>query len=538
MFRGGARTVMEHSYAHVPNNSIPRSTFMMGNGCKTTMDAGLLVPVGIYEVYPGDTFQVGVEGSARLGTSITPYMDNMYLELHAHYCPLRLLWSNFEKFMGARIPNPDSSIDYVIPQVVSPVGTGYANGSFYDYIGYPTQVPELSASALPGRMMNKTWNQWYRDENLQNSVVENTGDGPDTYTDTVLLRRGKRKDYFTSCLPFAQKGAAVEIPLLGTAPVTGIGMFDGNNVTTYAGVMRDTAGNVSVANTTPLLTFSTNGAIQFASTGPSGASRLPQIYADLSGATGANINDFRKAATVQQLLEIDARGGTRYVELLKSHFNVISPDFRLQRVEFLGGETLPVIVTPIAQTSESGSTPLGNLAAIGTVGFSGRPLFDKSFVEHGIIMILATVRADLNYQQGLNRSWSRRTRYDFYFPTFANLGEQAVLNKEIYAVGSAVAGQDDLVFGYQEPWGDLRSIPSRITGQFRSNFAQTLDIWHLAQYFTSLPTLNSTFIQENPPVDRIKAVADDYPDFLVDLWFSMKVTREIPIYGIPGLHKL
>lgn len=525
--RGGAPTVMRHSFAHVPDNRINRSTFMMSHGCKTTFDAGYLVPVSVLEVYPGDTFQVAVEGSARLATSITPYMDNMYFELHAHFAPNRLLWNHWENFMGAREPDPDSSIDYVIPQVVSPNSVGYTNGSLYDYLAYPTQVTNLSASALLGRMYNLTWNQWYRDENLQDSVVVDLDDGPDTYTDYVLLKRGKRKDYFTSCLPSTQKGAAVDIPLLGSAPV----------VATTAGIPTFDAGAATNQN---LILISTGG--WFGNTTGDNTSHAKWnttgLEADLSAAQAATINDLRLAATTQQLLEIDMRGGTRYVEQLKAHWNVISPDFRLQRVEFLGGLTRPVVVTPIAQTSETNTTPLGNLAAIGTVGFSDQHLFTKSFVEHGILMILATVRADLNYQQGLNRSWSRRTRYDFYFPTFANLGEQAVLNKEIYAQGTSA---DDDVFGYQEPWGDLRQKPSIITGQFRSNFAQTLDIWHLAQYFTSLPTLNSTFIQENPPVDRIKAVGVDdpsYPDFVTDLWFDVKATRELPLYGKPGIYKL
>lgn len=527
--RGGAPTVTSHSYAHVPDNSVPRSTFMMPNGCKTTMDAGYLVPVGIYEVYPGDTFVCNVEGSARLATPITPYMDNQYFELHAHYMPNRLAWEHWENFMGAREPDPDSTIDYLVPQIVSPADTGALNGSLWDYMSYPTQVPFVSASALPFRMYNLCWNQWYRDENLQDSVVVDIDDAASTYDDYQLLRRGKRKDYFTSCLPEPQKGAAVDIPLLGTAPVVPSGVDPiFTNGTTSAVIQTLGGGTNQIAYGAPT---SASAALRF--------TNVTGLDVDLTGASGASINDFRLAVATQQLLEIDMRGGTRYVELLKAHFNVISPDFRLQRVEFLGGIFSPVVVTPVAQTSETASTPLGNLAAIGTVGFANRHLFTKSFVEHGIIMILATVRADLNYQQGLNRSWSRRTRYDFYFPTFANLGEQAVLNKEIQVLGDA---DDELVFGYQEPWGDLRAIPSRITGQFRSNYAQTLDIWHLAQYFTTRVNLNEEFIQENPPVDRIKAVESGeettYPDYLVDLMFNMRVTRELPLYGKPGLHKL
>ena len=534
--RGGARTVMQHSYAHIPDNRIPRSTYMIHSGVKTTFDAGYLVPIRAIEVYPGDTFQVSTNGTARLATPITPYMDNMYFELHAHYCPLRLLWENFERFMGDRNPDPDSSIDYLIPQVASP-NTGYVNGTIYDYMAYPTQVAAVfSASALPFRMYNKMYNQWYRDENLIDSVYETTGDGPDTYTNYVLQRRGKRKDYFTSLLPEPQKGDEVDIPFLGTAPITGLGKrtqtFTGGALNAYEsdGTIHAYAQSAYVG---------TAADDQLIVKGNAATGGYPQIFADLSSASGASINDFRQAVTVQQLLEIDNRSGTRYVEQLKAHFNVISPDFRLQRVEFLGGNTAPVIVTPIAQTSQTDTTPLGNLAAIGTVGFGGRHLFTKSFVEHGIILIIATVRADLTYQQGLNRSWSRRTRYDFYYPTFANIGEMAVLNKELYLDGTAA---DEEVLGYQEPWGDLRTLPSVITGQFRSNYAQTLDIWHLSQYFTTRPTLNKTFIEEDPPVDRIKAVeggeSTTYPDFITDIVLDIKLTREIPLYGVPGLHKL
>jgi hypothetical protein len=513
---------------------------MVPNGCKTTMDAGYLVPVGIYEVYPGDTWQVSVEGSARLATPITPYMDNQWFELHAHYMPNRLAWEHWENFMGAREPDPDSTIDYTVPQIVAPAVTGALNGSLWDYMSYPTQVASLSGSALPFRFYNLAWNQWYRDENLQESVPFDVDDANSDYTDYVLLKRGKRKDYFTSCLPEPQKGAPVDIPLLGTAPVLGMYVSASGNSVVKTGYTHVNAAESPVS---PSISANALFAGSKSNVGTAMATAMnstnANVYADLSSATGASINDFRLAVATQQLLEIDMRGGTRYVELLKAHFNVVSPDFRLQRVEFLGGITSPVIVTPIAQTSETATTPLGNLAAIGTVGFSGKHLFTKSFVEHGIIMILATVRADLNYQQGLNRSWSRLTRYDYYFPTFANLGEMAVLNKEIRADGTA---NDNLVFGYQEPWGDLRTIPSRITGQFRSNFAETLDIWHLAQYFTTLPTLNSEFIEENPPIDRIKAVegggATTYPDYLVDVMFDMKLTREIPLYGKPGLHKL
>ena len=527
MNRGGAHSASQHNFAHIPNNSSPRSTFNRSCGRKMTMDAGILYPCFIDEVYPGDTYQANISGSARLATPITPYMDNMYMETHWFFMPNRLAWVNWERFMGAREPDPDSPIDFLIPQVIAPAVTGFVNGSLFDNFAFPTAAPLLPVCAFPSRMYNLCWNQWYRDENLQDGVTVDTDDGPDDPADYVLLRRGKRKDYFTSCLPFTQKGAPVDIPLGTTAPVVpnGVDPVYTNGVTnaviqTLGGGTNQIAFGAGTAAAAALRFTNTTG-----------------LRVDLTDASAATVNQLRQAFAVQHLLELDARGGTRYVELLRVHFNVISPDFRLQRVEFLGGGSSPVIVSPIAQTSETNDTPQGTLAAYATVGFNSGHGFTKSFVEHGVLMCLVSVRADLNYQQGLNRSWSRRTRYDYYFPAFANLGEQAVLNKEIFAIGGDGV-QDNLVFGYQEPWAELRYKPNEVVGQFRSNFAQTLDIWHLAQFFIALPVLGDAFIQENPPIDRIKALGDDYPDFLVDLAIDLKCTRGLPLYGVPGLRKL
>ena len=414
--------------------------------------------------------------------------------------------------------------------------TGYLNGSLHVYFGIPTQVAGLVHDSLFHRAYNLIWNSWFRDENLQNSVVVDVDDGPDSPTDYVLLKRGKRYDYFTSCLPFAQKGTAVPLPLSGNAPVRGtgksLGLSDGtNNVGLYS-------------NSTPLFSASTgdyNQNIGGAATGSTLVSANKRIgvtvagesgmVADLSAVTASTINALRQAFQIQKLYERDARGGTRYIELIRSHFGVISPDARLQRPEFLGGGHSNVNIVPVPQTSSTdATTPQGNLAGYGTVTASGHG-FVKSFTEHCLILGLVCVRADLSYQQGLNRMFSRQTRWDFYWPALSHIGEQAVLNKEIYAQNDA---NDALTFGYQERYAEYRYKPSMITGQFRSNFATTLDKWHLAQNFASLPVLNSTFIQEAPPIDRVTAVPT-YPDILFDSYFSLKCARPMPMYSVPGL---
>jgi len=544
------KSVDAHNFAMVPRADIPRSRFSMQKTLKTTFDSGFLVPIMCEEVLPGDTFNVNVTMFGRLATPIFPVMDNLHLDSFFFFVPNRLVWTNWVKFMGEQ-DNPSDSISYTIPQQVSPAG-GYAIGSLQDYLGLPTvgQVGAgntVSHSALPTRAYNLIYNQWFRDENLQNSVTVDKGDGPDSSpaTNYTILRRGKRHDYFTGALPWPQKGGtAVTLPLGTTAPVSGVGRVIMNNDSSITAANRGTIFNTYdgnehylVATGSPTRIFSDSvdtGSPLLVSPQGYGSN---QLYADLSQATSATINQLRQSFQIQKLLERDARGGTRYTEILRSHFGVTSPDARLQRPEYLGGGTTPINISPIAQTSGTGvsgqTTPQGNIAAMGTYMANGHG-FTQSFVEHGYVIGVVSVRADLTYQQGLRRHWSRSTRYDYYFPVFAMLGEQAILNKEIYVTGGSA---DDNVFGYQERWAEYRYNPSEITGLFRSTAAGTIDPWHYAQKFTSLPTLNSTFIQDTPPLARNLAVgsAANGQQFLLDAFFNINAARPLPMYSVPGL---
>jgi hypothetical protein len=521
------KSVDVHQFTMIPKADIPRSSFDCQSTHKTTFDAGYLVPVYVDEMLPGDTFRLNMTAFARLATPIYPVMDNMYLDSFFFFVPNRLIWSNWQKFMGQQA-NPGDSISYVVPQQVSPAG-GYAIGSLQDYMGLPTvgQVSNtgtVSHCAFWPRAYNLIWNEWFRDENLQNSVVVDIGDGPDTVTNYTLLRRGKRKDYFTSALPWPQKGASVTLPLGTSAPIA-----SDAPVSNRVGVISTTQGNA-------IKGLFADGAASNLLT-QANQTQTYGLYADLSQATAATINQLRQSFQIQKLLERDARGGTRYTEIIRAHFGVVSPDARLQRPEYIGGGSTSININPIAQTSGTNAsgttTPMGTLAAMGTA-LAHNHGFTYSATEHGVIIGLVSVRADLTYQQGLARMWSRSTRYDFYFPAFATLGEQAVLNKEIYVRGD---NNDDGVFGYQERWAEYRYYPSRISSLFRSTAAGTIDGWHLAQKFTALPTLNTSFIQDNPPVSRVVAVgaAANGQQFIFDSFFDCKKARPMPMYSVPGL---
>jgi len=520
------KSVDVHQFSMIPKAEIPRSAFNRQWVHKTAFDSGYLIPIYVDEVLPGDTFNMNVTMFGRLSTPIFPTLDNLHLDSFFFFVPNRLVWSNWQKFMGQQT-NPGDSISYSIPQIVSKAG-GYDVSSIFDYMGLPTTGQmtgsnTVSHNALFLRAYNLIYNEWFRDENLQNSLTLNTGDGPDVYTDYSLVRRGKRKDYFTSALPWPQKGTSVQLPLGTSAPVAFDGAYDakiGVKSTSFGGLTKDLVANITAQDVRLGGTTVANG-----------------LYADLSQATAATVNQLRQSFQIQKLLERDARGGTRYTEIIYSHFGVKSPDARLQRPEYLGGGSTPISINPIAQTSASnitgGSTALGNLAAMGTVLAKGHH-FKGSFTEHGMIIGLVNVRADLSYQQGMHKMWSRSTRYDYYFPVFAALGEQAVLNREIYVTGTSTDAQ---VFGYQERWAEYRYYPSQITGLMRSTSAGTLDPWHYAQKFTALPTLNSTFIQETPPVDRTLAVGSgaNGKQIIFDAFFSNRVVRPMPMYSVPGL---
>lgn len=524
-------TSQQH-FAMVPTAVIERSTFDRSHGWKGTFDAGYLVPVLVDEMLPGDTFSCNASIFARLATPKFPYMDNAFLDSFFFFVPNRLLWKHWVNLMGEK-PNPSDTTVYTVPQIDSGGAWTVGAGDLLNYMGVPQGVGGLHLNAWWTRAYNLIWNEWFRDQNLQDPVVVDTDDGPDDHTDYVLLRRGKRKDYFTGALPWPLKGDPVPLPLGTTAPVvfpSPAGVISGEVFGDNSGDL----GRMQVASSSSKTLFSANtGGSTLEDASLYGTATMPiDAYTDLSGATAATINQLRQAFQMQVMLERDARGGTRYIESIFAHFGVRSPDFRLQRPELLGVGETPINVNPVAQTSAPASgAPLGQLAGFGTVSATHGHGFTYSATEHGVIIGLVSVRADLNYQYGLNRMWSRQTRFDFYYPSLAHLGEQAILKQELYAIG---ASQDTETWGYQERYAEYRYKPSLITGEFNSRFAQPLDSWHLALKHTSLPTLSGGYIEEDPPFDRVIAITDE-PHFKCDIFFQYRCARPMPVYAVPGL---
>ena len=549
------RFVSQHRFAEIPKAEIPRSVFDRSFTTKTAFDSGYLIPVFFDEVLPGDTFDVNASFFTRLATPVVPIMDNLWLDSFFFFVPYRLVWDHWTNMHGER-KNPQDSVDYICPTVTAP-DNGFGFGSIYDYLGIPPDK-KLTVNALPLRACNLIYNEWFRDENLQDSLTVNTGDENDAPSTYSLFRRGKRHDYFTSCLPWPQKGDSVEVSLGGTAPVrisstaadtktvtaTPPLVFAEGPFSLSGGYFRAAGSDSEDPNIWYGANTSTGAGATFYSNGlqtssPTWSTDSLSAFADLSTASPITINSLRYAFQLQKLLERDARGGTRYTELLQSHFGVTNPDLRLQRPEYLGGSSTRITINPVQQTSSTNdTTPQGNLAAYG-VGSDVFHGFNRSFTEYGCIIGFVSVRADLTYQQGLNRAWFRKSRFDFYYPVFSHLGEQTVLNKEIYAQGPSVkdaAGNviDEQVFGYQERYAEYRYKPSMITGIMRSTAPQSLDVWHLSQKFENLPKLNAEFIQDNPPVARAVAVQNE-PQFIFDAYFKMKCARPMPVYSVPSL---
>lgn len=518
-------------FANVPTADIERSTFDRSHSFKGTMPiAGQLIPIFWDEVLPGDSFSLDATIFTRLATPLHPFMDNLKMDIHFFFVANRLVMDQWQQFMGERRGAGDDPDNYTIPQATLDLADPNAFGTLGDFFGLPIgQTGNISVSDLPFRAYELIHYEWYRDQNIQ-SDIEPPDPSITADTDRTLQGvryRAKRKDYFTSCLPWAQKGDPVVIPLGSRADVKGIGVLAGHVTTT--GSFVETGGST----VGPETIFASNAAdpnywgIQPDASNPT----WPNIYADLTTATATTINDLRTAFQIQRLLERDARGGTRYIELVLSHFGVQSPDSRQQRPEFLGSGTGNINVNPVASTyaDQDNSIPQGNLAAVGTGLIRGG--FSASFTEHGLVIGLASVQSDQTYQHGIERYWHRKTRYDFYWPALAHLGEQAVLSKELWVDGSA--GDQD-VFGYQERYGEYRFKPGRIVNEFRSNHPTSLDPWHLAQDWETRPVLNNQFILEQPPVDRVIAVPSE-PHFLMDAWFNFKCTRPMPVYSVPGM---
>lgn len=529
------RLVSQQDRAMIERPDIPRSKFTGSWTRKMTFDQQYLVPFMVDEILPGDHMRYDVTAFVRMATALFPVMDNLRLDTFFFFVPNRLVWANWVKFMGEQ-QDPVSSIAYTVPQVTALTVAGFAVGGIADQFGIPTSIQTdgvtlPSVNALPFRALNLIWNTWFRDENLQDSRNAVTTDGPDSESSYSLLNRGKSHDYFTSALPWPQKFTSAPVFSGGLAPVQGIGTI-ANALGTQTAFYQ-TTGLVLPNNTARVGTVfdPAGGTIGISQQ----ASGNPAIYADLTNATGMSINVLRQSFMIQVLLERDARGGSRYTEIVRQHFGVTSPDARLQRPEYLGGGSSAVILTPIAQTSPTAGVPLGALGAAATAAGSHGASYAAT--EHGYILGLLSVKSELSYGQGLWKMWSRLTRYDFYFPALAGMGEQAILRKEIYWRGDVTL--DNTVFGYQERWHEYRTRVSEVTGLFRSGVdaAGALETWHLAQRFITAPVLGNAFIADVAPMSRVLAAgtAADGQQFLGDFLIKREAVRPLPMYGTPAI---
>lgn len=543
----------EQHYAQVPHAEIRRAKFQRDFNLLTTMNEGDLVPIYLDEVLPADTFKINLNALVRMATPLYPVMDNAYMDFYFFFIPSRLLWKHFENLMGQN----DSTFwaeqtEYTTPVTTAPEG-GWNVGTLADYFGIPTGVSGLKVNSLPFRAYCKVWNEWFRDENLQQPVTQSMDDTTTTGVNTgtnltdaeaggLPLKVCKYKDYFTSCLPSPQKSAEpVTIPMLGNAPIVwgmtseelknyGI-LVNSDDSDYYYGPTTGDNGQAIHVRREPA---DKKNKVLYGHAARAGTTVLAPMEADLSNVTGATINELRQAIAVQHIFERDARTGTRYKEILKGAWGVTSPDARLDRSEYIGGHRMPINVNQVIQTSSTDSTsPQGNTGAYSMTTLS-RNMCTYSATEHGFVLGLAAIRVDHSYQQGLSRLWTRSTRFSYYDPMLANLGEQAVLNQEIYAQG---VEKDEEVFGYQEAWADYRYRTNMVTSEMRSTYTQTLDAWHYADKYDALPTLSSSWIKEGTEnIDRTLAVqSSNAHQFICNFYYSQTWTRPMPIYSIPGI---